>query len=541
MKRTKFWVLALLITLIAGIFSACGAGDTVGNDTTTPAVSSGQSDTPAAEPAASDPFKDPMEISIAFWQIGDYFPQGIEDKAYDQIKNDLNITVKPVIVTWSDYGEKYKIWAATNELPDVMAHDGLGMKDTWKWQSQGVIRAFPVDMSPYPELKKFFDDERADVFYRDGKYWAVPRYQFADEKYQYSNVILMHKGIYDSLGLAKAPETMDELAAMLKSVKEKYPDKVPLTTHSVGKMFSLMDNYNPYSEAWILENGKWIPGFFSEKTVEGLKAMKPLWDEGLLDRDFAINKNTFNGRDKFINGTAAAIIYTIFPGHWATTYAVDWNKKYPGTKLEDMIVVLNPPKNPDGNYYMGKNLFWSETYIGANVDDKKMDRICRLFDYLLSEKGTNLRRYGIEGIDYVKNGNKIEITREKNENGVFNNLQEIYKSEGLWQSLVTWDEDFPFVDPSVDPSLQKLANDWLDWKQQNEKTPPNYNVMINTISTPLKDKFAYNINSDDLVRLLLSDDLEAEWKAMMGKYEKEGLSQMVDEVNNAAKEVGLIP
>ena len=542
MKNSRSLALLLCIVMAVTLLSGCGGSSTGSTPTTTAASDSGASTaSTTATTVQSDPFKDPMELSIAFWQIGDYFPNGVEDKVYDQIKKDLNITVKPAIVTWSDYGEKYKIWAATNELPDILAHDGLGPKDTWKWQSQGVIRAFPEDLSQYPELKKMMDNSLGKVFLKDGKYWALPRYQFADNKYAYRPVILMHKDVYSSLGLTKAPETMDELLSMLKAVKEKYPDKVPLTSHNIGWMFSLTDNYNPYNGSWIKENGKWIPGFFSDKTLEGLKAMKTLWDAGVLDKDFAVNKNTFNGRDKFINGNAASIIYTMYPGHWINNYAADWNKKYPNTKLEDTLVVLNTPKNPDGNSYMGKGLFWSETYVSANVDDKKMDRICRLYDYLLSEKGINLRRYGIEGTDFTINGDSVEITRVKNENGQYKNLQELYKSEGLWQCLVTWDEDFPFIDPSIDPSVHTMAADWLTWKQQNIKEPQDYNIMLNTLSTPLKDKFSYNVGEDDRVQLLLTkESIDDAWKALLSKYEKQGYLQMVDEVNQAAKDAGMI-
>ena len=124
MKRFKSLVTLALCLFLALSFSACGttgssgtaaASTTAGVDTASAAdVSSSTS-----EPAKADPLKNKLEISFAFWQDGDAFPTtDTKDAITTQIEEDLNITVKPVIVSWTDYQEKYKLWAASNSLPD---------------------------------------------------------------------------------------------------------------------------------------------------------------------------------------------------------------------------------------------------------------------------------------------------------------------------------------------------------------------------------------------------------------------------------------
>ena len=276
----------------------------------------------------------------------------------------------------------------------------------------------------------------------------------------YTQAILVNKQIYDSLGLTKKPETMEELHAMLEAIKQKYPDKIPLTSNNLGWMFSLYQNYTS-GGTWVLEDGKYIPSFFSKKTVDGIKAMKTLWDDGLLDKDFVINKNTDNGKNNFLNGKAAAIVHSAFPGY-LTGYQKDWEKKNPGKPFADNVVEIFLPKGPDGNAYLGQSSFWSETYISSKVDDKKMDRILRLYDYLLSDKGTMLRRYGIEGVDYKMDGDNIVITREKDSNGAFKQVGDLYKNLQSWGMLATWDEDFPYEDPGIDPGVHRMGEDWLN-------------------------------------------------------------------------------
>lgn len=537
MSTKRFSALLLGVSMLVGILSGCGSNS---GESASPAPSeaaTGATASASAGASAEDPLKDPQEISFAFWEDATAFAGG-EDKSTEQIKKDLNITVKPVMVTWSDYGEKFKIWASTGELPDVFAHEGLYSHDVWKWQSQGVIKPLPKDLSPYPNLKKIIDLPQSKAFLKDGQYWAIPRYGILDDKNIYTQAILVNKEIYDSLGLAKKPETMDELHAMLEGIKQKYPDKIPLTSHNLDWMFSLYNNYTSGS-SWVLEDGKYIPSFFSKKTVEGIKAMKTLWDDGLLDKDFVINKNTDNGKNNFLNGKAAAIVHSAFPAH-LRGYQQDWEKKNPGKPFADNVVEIFLPKGPDGNAYISQSGFWSESYFNSNVDDKKMDRILRLYDYLLSDKGTMLRRYGIEGVDYKMDGDNIVITREKDSNGAFKPIGDLYKNIPVWSYIATWDEDFPYVDPSMDPGIHRMGQDWLDYKALNVKFFPNEQTLLDVLSTPLKDKFAFNLNNEDEVKLLLSKDVDKASAEIMQKYEKAGYKEMVDEVNKAGKEAGYI-
>jgi putative aldouronate transport system substrate-binding protein len=544
MKSFKSLFAMVLCLILAISFSACGAG---GNSGTAAATTAGGADTAASaaasEPAKADPLKNKLEISLAFWQDGDAFPTtDTKDAITSQIEKDLNITVKPVLISWTDYQEKYKLWASSNSLPDVLADDGIGNNDIWPWQSQGVIRPLPADLSPYPYLKKVLDIPQTKLLFKDGKYWAIPRIGNYSAENQYTQVILMYKDIYDSLGLSAAPVTMDDFIKMFEQIKTKYPNKVPLTTHTIKWTFSLMRNYNPYGDAWTLEDGKWIPGFFSKTTLEGIKAIKPFWDENLIDKDFTINGQSFNGQDKFINGDAASIIFTPFTGHWTQQYIPKWNAKHPDQNMADALVVLNMPTKPDKINYIGEGmLFWSESYISAKVDDEKFDRILRLYDYLESPKGMDLRWYGIEGTDFTKAGDSYTITRAKDKTGAFTALQSLYKSEIVWQPLSTWNDDFAWTDPSNDPKVAKMGQDWLQWKAQNSRAPENYNIMISALNTPLKSKFSYNANADDLVRLFISKgDLDKQWNDLMQKYKDQGYDAFIDEVNTEAKNAGLI-
>lgn len=185
--------------------------------------------------------------------------------------------------------------------------------------------------------------------------------------------------------------------------------------------------------SWVLENGKYIPAFFSNKTLATINSVKKLYDSGTFDKDWALNQNSFNGREKFLSGNAASTFYTANPS-LLSAYVSDWSKTFPEKKFTDSIKLIHPFKSPDGAFYNNKENFWSESYINSKVDDKKLDRILRLYDYLLSPKGKDLALLGIEGKDFVREGDRASITREKDENGIIKNLAALYPSVGMLRS-----------------------------------------------------------------------------------------------------------
>lgn len=64
---------------------------------------------------------EPMEISVALWGIQEGFDaaNAVNDTIFNDLCEKFNITINPVSVTWNDYQEKNKVWAASGSLPDL--------------------------------------------------------------------------------------------------------------------------------------------------------------------------------------------------------------------------------------------------------------------------------------------------------------------------------------------------------------------------------------------------------------------------------------
>ena len=237
----------------------------------------------------------PTEITLAFWGGDGAFPDGSLDAMAVQVQKDLNITIKALPYSWGDFGQKSSVWAASNDLPDVTAA-APGYATAATWAEGGVLHALPSDLSKYPSLK-FLDQPPTQLVTFGGKIYAIPRYQFADSSYYYAQTVLVaHKDIFNSLGLSKFPETMDQLRSMLRAIKAKYPTVTPLVFWNNLGPANLVHNYIPAAnvgrgDVWVLEDGKYIPGFFSRKTLEAVKVFRSLMNDGLIDKDFVSQNN----------------------------------------------------------------------------------------------------------------------------------------------------------------------------------------------------------------------------------------------------------
>jgi putative aldouronate transport system substrate-binding protein len=405
----------------------------------------------------------------------------------------------------------------------------------------------PDDMSKYPNLSTVFDFPDVQALKVDGKFYFIPRgnYKSRATDQAAQRVMYYRKDWAQKLGL-KEPETVEEFTEFVKAMKNGNPDgdgKVitGVVQYQMGNAFldSLLFPFVPAASAtWIKdEDGKSKPAFFTKGTVEAMKYLRKLYDEGLLDKDFAIEK-TEDGLQKFANGRAAVAM-------WQLTGSFDYmnllgaglEKTYPGKKAYDMLGVLKPLKseNDGKNYiYMG-NSFWSETYIKGDVDDKKADRILRFLDYTISDEFVEMVRYGLEGVDFKKEGSNYEIIREKDKDGNFVPLRDKYPFLPGNLFAAQWFTDVNMNDPAFYQEVNDEVKNFKDWASTNASfVSPDFNAGFD--SNPLKERVKVDGSSlgAEVTKIIVSkEDVETIYNKIVDEYKKRGLDQLIDEVNKA--------
>lgn len=540
-KLRKFSMLTIVLVMMASLFAGCGTKETAneGNNS-----DGGTSTTTSSD----DPFKDHLEISVAYWDIDNVAAKFEQDKIYQDLMKKFNVTLKPVNVTWDDYVQKYQMWAASGQLPDIFATDAIGTQYYRNWVNQGIVKALPEDMSAYPNLAEYFETPDIKGLSEDGKFYNVPRRMFPTVQWSVlDRPVLYRWDLAQQAGITKEPETWDEFKAMLQAIVDKDPEGKKVTgltsstTKMLGGFFWLYGNAAATSDGsgsdfkWVKEDGQFVPAVFSKNSLPALQNMREMFDNKLVDPDIALTKPD-TAYDKFVSGKSAALLMGGgFTGVDQNVYEKRWKTAYPDVDFTENVKVLKPLKGLDGErYHPVFKTYWSESYFNAKMDDKKMDRIMRIYDYVLSQEGLDLLTYGIEGEDYKVEGDKKVPLHEEN-------LNEKYPAKSLLLNLVTYntsaayDMDSPTI---ANKKIRQEAVDFINWSMENSKVA-DYDIRLTYMSTPTKDKFSV-LDHDDLLKVMLSKEpVDQVWNDIVNNYKSKGLDKMIEEVNTKAKESGI--
>lgn len=532
----KLICVLLAFAMLATMFAGCGKTE---DPTEATAGNAGNEGTATQAPT---PSADPVEISIASWDID--ITDIPEDDLYKSVLEKFNISIDRWSTGWDNYYEKIQTWCATGQIPDLFSIDAFGQPYYTTWVEEGIIRQIPDDLSAYPNLKAIMDMADTQAYKDpDGHFYCIPKPNYAD-----SVMWGLEKGIYvrkdwmEACGYTEQPQSMDEFIAMIQDIMEKNPEGssnlVGVTAQNKSHFFSFMLSYAPEvacsNNYWIKgDDGSWVPGILTDRTKEGLIEMNKLYTEGVMDTDIPIIKDS-EGIDKFVSGKAVALCAApnLIPSISASFSAV-----YPDKNWEDCFVLITPWEGSNGNAYHYSSLsHWAETYIGGDVTDEEMATILAFYDYMLGE-GLQACRFGEEGVDYKMNGDEIEITIATKEDGTPYTVGELHAPLRNLMTVFTWDGDFSLVNPAVDPAIREFQNNYVNELRENT-IGVETNFQLTFMQYDNKDKTVAD-PTDDMLKVVMSDDVEAAYAAMVADMDALGYDKAIESFNEAAKAAGI--
>jgi len=549
MKMLKKSALLLMTaTLLTVSLAACSnkTSNEQGAASTSPAT---EADAGATANPEENKYKDPIELSVALWDVESGFAKSKDDAVYQFLSKKFNVTFKPVGITWDDYAQKINLWAASDSLPDIFSIDAIGTPTFYNWVNQGIVKPLPKDLSPYENLSKYLDVADIQATKINDQFYGIPRRTYSSLDYNANDRIIFYRWDWaQEAGVTKEPETFDEFKDMLVKILASNPeDKKPVGLTGLPKTAPdvLWTYSNPLASSdgsgadskWIKEDGKFIPAIFSKNSIPTLKMARDWFSSGIMDKDLPLLKGEQH-YEKFASGKAAAIVVS---GGYINGYKKiekdRFDKVYPDKKFTDVVKSLKPLTSLDGNkYHPVFKTYWSESYFNAKIDDKKMTRILDLYDYLLSDEGKRLVNYGIENVDYTLDGAKIIPTDPDVAIG------DKYPSTLVFNTLATWEKPYTIDDPNdqswANKDLQKDAISYMEFVRANTKIP-EFSPELTLVSTPAKDKFTV-IHSDLLIKIMAGkEDVEQMFNKEVEAFKGKGLDKVIEEVNAKAQELGI--
>lgn len=486
-----------------------------------------------------------MDISVAIWGIQEAFehPNAANDTIFNALEEKFNVTFVPMGVTWDDYQEKNRKWAATGSLPDIFADnltvDNPSLYQTWA--EQGLIKEIPEDLSAFPNLEMLMNSEPVKAVSVDGRQYMIPRGTDPSAVVSTGDgmgrAIMYRKDWALEAGFDEAPESYDEMVEMIRAMMAIHPEAAGIVTNNSDYLGTLsldiMPEYSSIS-SWVYEEGQWMPCYASERVIPYLERVQKLYAEGILDPDFVLQKDG-DAIAKFTNGYACVSL-------GGQMYAADFMAANPEVEnFEDAVGFILPFEADDGNAYFftGTSYWWSETYISSKVSDAKLERILMILDYMYSEEYMSLVENGIEGVDWAYRDGEMVSLLSPDESLSYK--YPVTMSIG-WLASWGYGDTVISSDPA-EAAYTRLVREADAYERENmQAVPINFSILmmdnqekeaISGLAAEFQDR------ANDII--VSNADVRAAWEAVMDFFNERGLGEAIASVTAQALDEGIQP
>lgn len=499
---------------------------------------------PAAEPAAepeADPFAEHMDISIAIWDIENAITHADTDVVLKYIEDKFNITIEPVNITYANYNDQLTLWAASNQMPDIMAGIATQRPQFAELVNDGVIRNIPDEMiAKYPNVQEYLSSPSAAKCIVNGEFHGIYRASwFSPEGTMSQGGIWYRWDLAQAAGVTEEPETWDDLFAMVQKIQEANPGMTGITTSSRPTFAQRLMTYTAPDSIidglvarWVDNgDGTLVPAYLAgenlgDNALKVFNMAREMYDNGVIDPDIAVITKD-EAVAKFVTGKAAAI---------SVTNILDVNGAFveAGDIDSDVYRLMNIIPSIDGVKHLAPTEDWSENYIAADVSDEKLDRILALYDWMLSEEGTIVCFYGIEGETY-----------EMTENGAVFFADGTVKcpSFGFTTTFARWSQGFvrpagfeqPYTPYEYTNNWQANLLEEMNGAPRQDGYDPAKDAAAKQAFMALGSDFVLHMEEDVIKLMTGSEAVETMWNDILAEYERKGMSDAIAAVNEAIK------
>lgn len=458
-----------------------------------------------ADPAAS---KEPFKLSIMSVMYSE--PPNPEGEVQKKLEQMTNTKLQLTWVPSSTYTEKANISVASGEMPMAMLIQNNKDANIVSAARSGMFWEIGPYLKDFPNLSKMNKDVFNNVAV-DGKIYGL--YRSRDLA---TTGITYRKDWLDNLGLQE-PKTIDEFTNMLKAFANNDPDKngkndtFGITEEKGLSSLGFIANVMGAPNGWGEQDGKLVPDFMTPEYTDALKLYKKLYDDKLINQDFAVLNNQ-QKRDLFKQSKAGIYIANIAD-------APDLNsgvtKAVPQAKVNIMDVMKGPKgeKTIAGTGYNGMYVF-PKTSLKNEADLKKA---LGFFDKLVDQDVFDLLGWGLEGRHYkLENGKRVFIDQKLHDTEVGSSFL----------SLPPAGARTPGIETPLEARKSQVVPQWAKFAVMN----PTLALTSETQNT--KGVELGTLINDSKTKFILGKIDEAGWKKAIEDWRKAGGDKIIQEYND---------
>jgi len=442
MRNNKFKFLSYLLVfvLISILFTACGDTGSKETESTTGAVTTGQSSvatTTGVEEKKIDPLgKYEPGIELTFVRNNDSVQfsgnDSFDNNVWTQtLEKDLGIKLKHlwVAATTDVWAQKLNIAITTNDIPDfIVTTSAIEFK---RLTDAGLLADVTEVYNNYklPLLHEILS-AAGDIPFKsaiiDGKMMGLPISGSVSDK---CPVLWARKDWLTKLNLPE-PKTIDDVLAISKAFTEKDPDgnnkndtyglavNKDLYQKVGGNLSGFFNCFHAYVYEeygyWLKDStGKLVCGAVQPQVKAALQKLQELYAAGQIDREFGVKDETkiHEMMNAGTIGMTFGPMYTslrlndslkIDPNADWRPYplvSIDNEKGMPQSSVavNNYIVVSKNAKNPEAVIKLFN--YWCETRFGESCTPEVFEKLCRnkdgvqifkYFPYVLGRPDQNL-------------------------------------------------------------------------------------------------------------------------------------------------------
>ncbi len=330
--------------------------------------------------------------------------------------------------------EKLNLMLTSNDLPDIVLMDRRS-DIVNKYIAAGALVPLNDLIDQYgPNIKEMYGDVLNKSRYQDGKNYYLNNWYGMDPDPGWS--INMRMDILKEFGYGEKAEkgesfTQAEFVDLLRKFKEKYPqvngkDSIPFTLNAdhmptIVGTFKGMYGMKSYYEV----DGKLELDVRHPRYLEMIKFINGLQTEGLLDKEWAVNKTQIYDQKT----TSGRVFAT---GGGLPTEPNRLLKEQFGEETDKQFysfkVVADGVDPSQTTFGPRSSLGWDA--IGITVANEHPVETIKMMDFLVSEEGQYLLQWGLEGTHWDMKDGK-HTPRPEVLQGFKDNWNEYSKTTGI--------------------------------------------------------------------------------------------------------------